>query len=906
MSQSSFLEDVSSWDIERCKQHLSDTLPELTSIFSSKSSSADQRLSILKTLTSSFLPCIEIYDVEIQFFSQVLPQTNELFDSTLASIHARIDNQQDENLQTILLQCLQLILDIMECVGQCLQYVCSLCSNGVTLEQIQSLPTTVVNIIKGSYNHCKESTSLYGDAFHLVSEPLGQLFKKSFELEKLLLTVLHALNVTSSQDDVSAATEVCHGLYQICVIISNVDDTVLLRTWKSLMEFATKNKLLLRDRLEVSNMVIMLSQEIRSTYKYLLQLAAESEPTSSQSANEKIFARKFKVCRFFVTVLMTLVKDFDGYLGPCFEELYHLILDLQSISPPSVYSSPISPTKMQEMKQSLLVFIEPLISMLLSTRNFAEIVTKSDKEMPAEWCFPHCMLLIQVIKELTNQSNDVIDLWLTPVNHPDEECRDDIIKAVFKSVQKCYIEISLPVQVPGVMYDGRPYREISLYEHICIHLCGFVASLPSMHFHTVENCFLENTLSQNLYCAVLAMDLWSFVARWGSSSLVSHYVDLVVDILTKLPVNHSTVYLNLEFMLQRLISQMDQKHQMDFVKSYPTDKHSHLWTSVPVSVFATHELKQLVCENITQFCTARIQQWTDTLPKTKSSLSELETYLKLLCNIYQNTDPASLPLSGEMQASTVEAVCSLWTYLPLDRVSSHHAVYLLVTLSSWILSILQPSELSQIISSLLTIMSASPPIVFRLAVVEFLRNFRKKTIPPSFEGQILSKLPMLFSQVLNDNDVVLHQKALEAFSVFAEETVYEDVVPECLQAGNIQDIVVHFLSKIPHAGHTDVPSDVEQLRNQQVAIREYLLSSDNQTAVDLDKIMESHQRDGQSSDIEPNSKRTRYDDSGYRDAVNVIKKQLDKMQQLKKSIPSPVWLTDELNKIQDKLQTFSS
>ncbi|XP_077987201.1 FIGNL1-interacting regulator of recombination and mitosis-like [Glandiceps talaboti] len=910
MSQSSYLEDICSWDISTCKQHLSDALPKLISSFSSSNISPEKQLVILKTLTSSFLPCLEICDVEINLYSQILPQTSELFDNTLVAITTALQEHQDGRLQDTLLQCLKVILDIVDCLCQCIQHVCSNGSHSVNLKQVQSLPTTVIHVVKGSYNHCKESTSLYGNTFHLVSEPLGQLFKKSFELEKLLLTLLQAVIVSSTEDDVTTVTQVCNGLYDICTVISDVDDTVLLRTWKSLVEISTKNKMILRDRLKVSDMIRVLCQEIQSTYEYLLQLAGDTEISGSQGTNDKIFGRKFKVCRFFVNILMTLVKEFDGYLGPCYEDLYKLILALLSMSPPSLYSTPVNSARMKDMKQSLLVFIEPLVSMLIPTQQFVEVLTKSNQGLPPEWYFPHCMLLIQVVKELSSQRGDVIDLWMKPTNLPEDDHRDDIIKTVFTSVKKCYIELSLPVQVPGLMCDGRPYREVSLYQHICVHLCTMVASLPSTYFSIVENNLLEHVLSIDLYPALLAMDVWCFIARSGSPSLVSHYVDLLVGLLSTLPYNTNTLYANITTLNKRLVSLMDQHYQNEFIEKYPPDKYSHIWTHLPLSAFPYPVLQQVICEQVTRYSVESIQTWIESPTQTKSALVKLRTYLRLLCNIYQDSIPTSLPLSSQLQTSTIEVICKLWTVLPIDKISSNHAIYCLIVLSSWVLPLLQSAELSQIITCLLRGLSTSPSVVFRLAVTDFLRNFRKKIVPqPHEQDEILNKLPHLFSEVLSDSNAMIHQKALEAFSIFAEETVYEQIVPECLQKGNIQDIAVDFLSKIPFTGGMELPSDVDQLRNQHGAITQYLQSQCQQmSAVHLNQKIKTDitTSDDTSINSEPYSKRTKYDESEYSDAVHQIQQQLNKMEELQKTIPTPSWLSQELTKIQDRLNKLSN
>nr|XP_006821785.1 PREDICTED: uncharacterized protein C1orf112-like [Saccoglossus kowalevskii] len=806
-------------------------------------------------------------------------------------------SQDEKTLETILEQCLSIILEVIECLTYCIQHTCHSSNDGVHLQSINSLPSTVIHVVKESYNHCKESTTLYGNTFHLVSATLSQLFKKSFELEKLLLTLLHVVELSGTEDDVQSITEVCNGLFNICNVISSVDDTVLLRTWKSLVELSTKQKLLLRDRLEVSNMIKMLCQEILLTYEYLLQLACESS-SSQNAANDKIFGRKFKVCRFYVNMLMTLVKEFDGYLGPCYQEVYKLILSMQSMSPPSLYaSSTMQRSKMQDMKQSLLVFIEPLVHMMLPSRGFAEIMTNKVTELTPELWFPHINLMSQIMTELSNQKSDVIDLWLVPRCQSEDAPRDSIIACFFHSIPNCYVELSLPLYMPGIMCDGKPYREVSFYEHVCVKLCGFIAALPSSYFHVVEKCVFDNLVNQNLFCKLLAMDVCCFISRWGSDDIRLHYVNYFAELLISLPDVHTTMCVVFAELLNRLISFLSDHQQNDFLSKFSSTQYPALWSCISLSVFKQGDCKQNIINSIMKDCVREIQAWISSLPKTNSSLEELTVHLRLLCNVMKQTAPFNI--STQLQTSLNEIISTLWEVLSLRQISSDDVISVLIRLSTYNLPYLQSAHLTKVVSGLLVLLSFPPPVSVKLSITEFLRHFNKKEVTPGVQQrQILTDLPQLFSDMLNDTNVVVHQRALEAFSIFAEETVYEQIVPQCLQKGNIQDIVVNFLNKIPFADDDSLPTNVEVLKNQQTAV-EYL---------QRDKCDDGEKASvvGTRELIEPFCKRTKYDDSAYREAVNSIEENVNHIMELKDVIPPPDWLTDELQKIQEKLKSLSS
>ena len=94
-----------------------------------------------------------------------------------------------------------------------------------------------------------------------------------------------------------------------------------------------------------------------------------------------------------------------------------------------------------------------------------------------------------------------------------------------------YGELSLPVRVTGVQCIGMPLVEVTLYEHICVHLCATVAATPANHFGSLvrrhmcvcdwyyscvslqERVLLRELLGTDRYSVLLATDVWCFMAR---------------------------------------------------------------------------------------------------------------------------------------------------------------------------------------------------------------------------------------------------------------------------------------------------------------------------------------------------------------------------------------------------------
>ncbi|OXB61218.1 hypothetical protein ASZ78_007204 [Callipepla squamata] len=73
----------------------------------------------------------------------------------------------------------------------------------------------------------------------------------------------------------------------------------------------------------------------------------------------------------------------------------------------------------------------------------------------------------------------------------------------------------------------------------------------------------------------------------------------------------------------------------------------------------------------------------------------------------------------------------------------------------------------------------------------------------------------LGKRVAPDQTWLVHQRALEAFRRFAEETVHEDVVPQCLNSEEIKNKVVDFMAKVRQGGET-TEARIERLKQERI------------------------------------------------------------------------------------------
>ncbi|XP_038063477.1 uncharacterized protein C1orf112-like [Patiria miniata] len=921
-SQSSFLEDVKTWNEDTCKTRLAHTLPKLIGQYCNGGNTV-VKATILRVMVDSFLPCMEMENLEEQFFTKVLPQTRLVFDNTLGNIPTTINDapaQEDsyflkEKLQTLL----QITLDVLECLCSCVLHVINAsCGGALSIDTVRSLPSSVLHVVRRSFHHCKDSTSIYGDHFPLVSEILSSLFKKAYSLQKSLTILLEAVRLTAEDGEecVEDVAQLCSGFHDLCIVIGDMDSTLLVSTWRFLVKMACKHKELLKNVLQIHPIIATLCSDIKTNFDQCLRLAPHPPTTqSSQGGDEKAFAKTLKICGLCIKMLMHLLKEFEGYLGPCMGELYELVLALQSQAPPSVHAPDIFSNAQSEIDRSLLVCVEPLLQQLIGNTLFRDAVTAVKQDVPAKFDFGRLLTLMKVLRILPSCPEQTQIAWMEATTPSWEEPRDSILGAVFRSYAKCYVEVALPIKLPIVVRQGQPQQDVSLREYVTIQLCGFVASVSTADFAVVETCLLENVVSSELNCALLAMDVWCFLARYGTAKLCASHVHLVADLLTSTQANHSSGYMHLSMLLWRLVPLMAQEHQDELRTKFPPKEHAALWRHVPLPAFQEAQ-RRVIAADLVGHGLEQCSDWLNANDHTYSSLQQLKNGLSCMSDVYRQFENLSLPISTQLTQSVMETVAGLWEVLPLDRIKSHDMISTLIDMTGWIIS---SAKATKHLCSLLP----SASLKVRLEVVNFLHRSRKVKVQGSPQlKDILAGLAELFSALLADQHCIVRQMALQAFSAFAEETAHESVVPECLQVESTHSTVVDFLNQIPKECAQTAKTEVEWLQEQAEQLLRHLVkdeaarearheSADEEQDTCLpgqqpligqgsgEPARAGDKADNECSDDRPAAKRPKREDidEEYRQTIGNIQSSLQVMKELRdrgQGLPLPAWLRTEL------------
>ncbi|XP_072367278.1 FIGNL1-interacting regulator of recombination and mitosis isoform X2 [Scyliorhinus torazame] len=803
MSQNCLLEEVCQWNEEMCKRKMGHVFPELICIYQCSERSSEQ-LRVLKILTDKFLPHISFAEKEQTFFSQTLPRVITLFDELADKLSQQAGGLSSQNteLQAALRNTIQSQVQLLEVLVNIVHHVCTL-EETLTLASIHSLSLAAFHVLKNTFSHCKDSETLYSGHLHLVADLLQSLFKEAYSLQKSFMELLDRIVLESANatgDDIACMVIVVHNVLKICPVISKMDHALHANTWKFLIKISVKHRKLIETKLPHNELVAGLCEVILYSFNSCLQLAEQvNQPAGMGNANTtdcKLFQKTMKLCRFFVNTLVHYVKEFIDFLSKSCHILHHLYLQMYSKIAPSLYAPILSDGPCDQIASVVPVALDALVSQLLFFRPFVEMVLQDNQDFSLELTFPQCLLLMNVMGKLPSQSWEVQSLWCSGSQFSEERPRLPLFNVLFHNFQRCYAELSLPVQLPGVMSKGQAQQNISFYEYVCTQLCSFITSLPASLFPALEFTLLDAVLSPHMLTALLATDTWCFLARYGSAELCAHHISLIAQ-LVKSCCGECYQLSHLSLLLRRMLFLMSADHQVVFVEKFSPKEISNLllWRQVSVKAL-TPELQKPVTSDITRTAIDQCLKWQS----SKCALGELEQVNVALAALVAVCHAHGEALNLDLQLSITETLCQIWTALTVEQVLSQHCLQqtaaLLLSLVALLIRVVGPTLIAQVVLFLSSLLPLNPPDHVRLAALDFLGSLGKIVIPPDVQGTVLPKLPCLFASLLADKSWLILQHALQGFTLFAEETCHEAVVPHSLESGGIKNKVVSFLNKV--------------------------------------------------------------------------------------------------------------
>jgi hypothetical protein len=358
---------------------------------------------------------------------------------------------------------------------------------------------------------CKEVESGPSWLFEDLSTHLSVIFKSTYALIKVSTELLDRLSLNQETFETVVAS-----LRSLSASVLDFDPSLPVLVWRGVGKVVCRGRSVVGDGWTVRPIIsdVCIAMETKAVE---CVISAPQEAETSSGGGGGGYVKLLKLCRFLSSLLVKLVQEFQEDYLEFASDIAGLLIHLYGCVPPSPHCSPVNSHTQSEIDSNILLVCEPIFSSLLgSPEFFKSLLSSPDTRERDGGHYGRLMSLCLVLKFFPKLSGGMQDFLIESTSSREsrfQSCR--LLDALFSTIQHCSVELQLPVMVAGVMCNGQPQSEVSLYHHLLTNLCCLVACLPQHHFQRLEEVMFRHALSseEDSFSSLLALDTLSFIAR---------------------------------------------------------------------------------------------------------------------------------------------------------------------------------------------------------------------------------------------------------------------------------------------------------------------------------------------------------------------------------------------------------
>ncbi|KAK3921161.1 hypothetical protein KUF71_010376 [Frankliniella fusca] len=737
-----------------------------------------------------------------------MPAALLLFHESLEGIKLRLSDPTPESSDAAdtLSSLLQVFIELLKCMECVLQYIAS--QGSVNISVVPSVPKTVAVLLLKTFRHCRESETLYGDLFTMVSDVLSAVFRQCYQVQSRFFSVISSsINFDCSvETDVALLVEVLQILSEIGEQVTSLDIKTMAEQWKGYAKVLQLYLEPIRERLNIAYPISYLCLETKNNLEQLTRSPKDIKCTS----------RLIKTTSFILKIIAKLCEQFGGghgYLGDSHSNLYQLLLTLHKYAPPvlAIHNVNLEKTLLAEIERNITVAAEPMLTHLICECDFQKEFLKNCsqvKDLP-ENRLPHLTLMVSVMKKLSALSCEDKDPWLGELK------KSHIVGCLLEIMKYSHYELSCDIWLPAVVKSGQAPRVCDLYESLCCHCAGLILSFNSDQFERVEALMLDSLLEPFVWPVMFVAEVLSICARAGSAELVLDQVLYLADIAVVFePAGQSersdcTIF---SLFLRRMCSFLSSKGKQTLFEKYPPSKHPLQWYGFGLECLSK-EMRETVSQLLVARAVSDIQNFSCSNPNTSSFISMVHGLFGLCAALEIS------PLRATCE-SVIPGIIGLWQFacrgdlIPHFSNSEHfiggskwlqNFLMILCRCTEYLIHSMNNGDIEQVLNQLVRL-AKQCDVSLKFSISQILHGLATKTLEPtSDQGSICSKLSCLFTCLLEDNHPLVKEIALETFEYFAHFTVHESIVPDAVANNvSITEVVTSYLQKEIPPTHSKV------------------------------------------------------------------------------------------------------
>ncbi|CAH2003503.1 unnamed protein product [Acanthoscelides obtectus] len=654
------------------------------------------------------------------------------------------DTADDDFILSMIRENLKISHGFMSILKLILEFL--LTTKEISIMQISSVPIHSAQILLATFNHCRQSTELYKQTYNIE---LLELFHLAQEIHLLFLNLMEACSIVSdlleNNQELDILTEVLDILCEMSLALCDLNLKSMSNNWKGYLAIVVKF-------IECLKPVFCLETPMKSLTHQIIHNLASLD--MSESTDEKPTSKIVTVTGFLIKVVLK-VLDLFWDIGRTCDQVLQFCFIVLSYQPGLFETFGYSSDVINLIKSNVTVVIDQLTS---------KIYCELDGDNILKCCRNCGDAPLGVIIFLNNYLNFILENFDQTMEMEKDVILNEIITLLFHYVSVCTYELHFKSEHEGV------------YDKLVINVSRSLLVVNNLYLNT-EEVLLRNVLQENIFCSLLAVEVWDIVLINTSAQFQLEIIEKLVKIYKQLNFGMNTYRpeaLLLKFLLRRLFRNLPYPMKVLFTQTHSFQERTKVWKVIGLGSFP--EQQSHFVSNLCFEMNKKIQA----IDKDHFRLGDL-IYVGEHLEILSTANFNILPL--EQTRSLVSTIGALWS-LEFNDFSNNMWKYFIVKLLRITATLITEFSVNKLFLILKELKTLAAQDDLKIAVCNVLKAFAEKN--SNELGQDMYKVFTLISHViyphlLNDINNVVKQYVLEVIDLYYQKNKH-DIIEELMKS----------------------------------------------------------------------------------------------------------------------------
>ncbi|KAK9871920.1 hypothetical protein WA026_015168 [Henosepilachna vigintioctopunctata] len=631
---------------------------------------------------------------------------------------------------------LKILINLTDFVGIVLELV-SLHANSASISSIRVIFLELPSCFQAIYKHCKESQKKYQTLMEDCSDIL-ELYRKNQDLHMKFLDILNSISIDSgNQDDVRILIQVLQSILNIMEVLCGMNIKALTDTWKIYIGIVEKyREILIFESVYCVQEIQILIQQINTFM-------------SSALENEQIDSRKIqyiKLSGFLLKVGIKIMSCFWDHLQlNVFEVLHSFLCTIYNYSLEFLAKWNVKVDIQHCIQSNLLAVVTTFIAdKVLSEIFLMQLLANVDNLTKIG---PGCMILdLKIMKFLLSQPFSKIDYlsFSCYVNH------------IFADIAEYSLFIC----------ESFIKTEDCFFTNLCMTISDCIEIHNNFYDDKMECSLFSNIVGNNLWCHLLASDIWIRLLCIATEDSRRDVVEQLVYAIDKLEIDVLLSFpkaVLLSRFMEKVFNILNEDDISDILKIYPPADHFSLWSIVTFSSVSVNQKKWI--DPLISSLLSKLNEF-DCI----QSIDEMIHTVKIL-KLISTINFSFLDSDGDKLLSNI---VKLWGFqYEKINMENNFLKFFISNLAIATTGYIKHFSENQIYCILEKMKTLSSTIYFKFQLSDLLNAISSRTPKHGNEQNRLNFLISdIFEILFTEGDELLKKLSLEAFLQFSENNHY--------------------------------------------------------------------------------------------------------------------------------------